>query len=94
MTRIGVLHDDVAALGSALGAGVAELEAAARGLRDLDVDDVAPGGTASAVDDALARLARRLESLAAEAADAARVVARELAEPQPPTGGDRGDDAT
>jgi hypothetical protein len=81
MTRIGVLHDDLAALGGGLGAGVGELEAAVRALRDLQLDQVAPGRAASVVDTALTRLARRLESLADEAADGSRVVARELAEP-------------
>lgn len=92
MTRIGVLHDELAVLADALGAGVGELEAAVRQLRDLDVRDVAPGSAAAAVDGALTRLARRLESIATEEADGIRAVTRELAEPLPPPA--RSDHAT
>jgi hypothetical protein len=89
MTRIGVLHDDVAALGVGLGACLGELDAAARRLRDVQCDEAAPPRTAAAVDRALLRLGRELEALAAVAADAARVVNRDLAEPVPAAGSQR-----
>jgi hypothetical protein len=80
MAGITVLVDDVTQVADALESVDAEFTAAARSLRDLTPEDVGPPDVAKAVTDVVARLERRLGSLATIAGDGARAMRRHVSD--------------
>ncbi|UPK73820.1 hypothetical protein MU582_15440 [Nocardioidaceae bacterium SCSIO 66511] len=70
------LHDEVVGVATALTAIDTRFGQAAAKLRDLAPEDAGPRTAAATYDEALERLQRALDGLAAEAAGAAEVVRR------------------